>query len=90
MRRKIKRVVDGDTVELYRKVGESRFIRLSGVNAPEKHQFGGAKATSRLRSLVGGRTVTIRPESRGHYGRTIATIISDRKNVNKRLRKKRR
>lgn len=88
MRRKIKRVVDGDTVELHRGIGDSKFVRLSNVNAPEKHQYGGRRATNVLRGMVGGRTVTVKPEARDTYGRVVATLYSDRKNVNTRIKKK--
>ena len=36
LRRKIKRVVDGDTFETYRKVRGTNFIRLARINSPEK------------------------------------------------------
>ncbi|MCK5023045.1 MAG: thermonuclease family protein [Candidatus Aenigmarchaeota archaeon] len=88
VRRKIKRVVDGDTLELYTRIGNSRFVRLSGVNAPEKHERGGRTATNMLRGMVGGRTVTIRPEARDIYGRVVGTVISDWRNVNARMRRK--
>lgn len=86
IRRKVKRVVDGDTFELHKPLNGSKFVRLSGVNAPEKHQFGGQKATNRLRGMVGGKTVTVKPEGRS-YNRVVAEVISDRKSVNKRLKK---
>ena len=50
IRRTVKRVLDGDTFQTYRKVNGSNYVRLAGVNAPEKHQFGGSQATQRLRS----------------------------------------
>ncbi len=35
MRRTVKRVLDGDTFQTYRKVNGSNYVRLAGVNAPE-------------------------------------------------------
>ena len=43
--RKVKRVLDGDTFQTYRKVNGSNYVRLAGVNAPERWQFGGKQAT---------------------------------------------
>ena len=87
VRRKVKRVIDGDTIETARKIGDTNRVRLSGINAPEKGTRGGTKATNTLRGFVGGKTVTIRPEGRS-YGRVVGTVIRDRKNVNRKMREK--
>jgi endonuclease YncB( thermonuclease family) len=58
---------------------------LAGINAPEKYQFGGKKATNRLRGLIGGKTVTIIPVGRS-YNRIVANVRSKRKSINKRLK----
>jgi|GEM_PF-3459319 len=36
MQRKVKRIIDGDTFEVYRRIGSSNRVRLAGVNAPER------------------------------------------------------
>ena len=36
IRRAVKRVLDGDTIQTYRKVNGSNYVRLAGVNAPER------------------------------------------------------
>lgn len=84
IRRTVKRVIDGDTFEVARKINGSNYVRLSGVNAPEKNTRGGPKATTQLRGMIGGKIVTVRPEGRS-YGRVVGTVFSDRKNVNRRL-----
>ena len=61
IRRTVKRVLDGDTFQTYRKVNGSNYVRLAGVNAQEKYQFGGREATARLKRQIQGKTVTIRP-----------------------------
>ncbi len=83
MRRKVKRVVDGDTFEVHTKIGNSNFVRLAGVNAPEKHQPGGTQATNRLRNQIGGKTVSIVPKGRS-YGRVVADVRLNRRKINKR------
>jgi len=71
--RTVKKVLDGDTFITKRKIGNTNRVRLAGYNAPEKNQFGGSKATNRLRSLIGGKTVTIQPVGRS-YGRIVAKV----------------
>ncbi len=64
--RKVKRVVDGDTFEVFRPVRGTRFVRLAGVNAPEKFQRGGIQATNRLKRLIEGKTITLVPKGRSY------------------------
>ncbi len=86
-RRKVKRVVDGDTFELHRSLNGSKYVRLANVNAPEKGAVGGRKATNVLRGMIGGKTVTIKPKGRSD-GRTVGDVVADRKSVNKRLKRR--
>jgi len=89
MKRTVKRVIDGDTFIVNRKIGNTNRVRLAGYNAPEKHQFGGKKATTQLRGLIGGKTVSITPKGRS-YNRVVADVRINRKSVNKRMKNKRR
>lgn len=56
-------------------------------NAPAKNQFGGKKATNRLRGLIGGKTVSITPRARS-YNRIVADVRINRKNVSKKMKKR--
>ncbi len=85
IRRTVKRVIDGDTLVINRKIAGTNRIRLAGVRAPERGQRGYISATSRLRGLVSGKTITIVPVGRS-YGRVVANVRHRRKSVNKRLR----
>lgn len=85
MRRTVKRILDGDTFLVNRKIGNTNKVRLAGYNAPEKYQFGGQKATNKLRGLIGGKTVTIIPQGRS-YDRIVANVRVNRRNVSKRMR----
>jgi micrococcal nuclease len=87
VRRTVKKVLDGDTFQVARKIGGSNIVRLSGVDAPEKGSRGGSKATNVLRGMVGGKTVTIRPEG-SSYGRVVGTVFSGGKSVNKKMRER--
>ncbi len=75
--RKVKRVIDGDAFQTYRKVQGSDRIRIAEINAPEKNQFGGKQATARLRNQIQGKTVTLQPVSRS-YGRVVADVRRNR------------
>ena len=57
IRRTVKRVLDGDTFQTYTKVRGSNYVRIAGKNAPEKYQFGGGEATSKLKRQIQGKTV---------------------------------
>lgn len=72
MKRKIKRAVDGDTLETYTKVNGTNFIRLANVNAPEKGELGFMSAKNKLSALK-DKVVTLVPKGRS-YGRVVADV----------------
>ena len=79
VRRKVQSVIDGDTFKVRNKVGGSQYIRVAGLNAPEKGQRGYASAKQNLSKLK-GKTVTLRPKAKS-YGRTVADVIYKRKRI---------
>lgn len=84
MKRTVRKVIDGDTFVVNRKIGNTNKVRLAGYNAPEKHQFGGKTATNRLRGLIGGKQVSVSPVGRS-YGRVVAKVTQNRRNISKRM-----
>ncbi|MEK6850590.1 MAG: hypothetical protein AABX85_03370 [Nanoarchaeota archaeon] len=56
----------------------SNFVRLAGVNVPERWQFGGSQATSNLKRQIQGKTVTLQPVGKS-YGRTVAKVRHNRR-----------
>lgn len=76
--RKVKKVVDGDTIIVSSPVRGSRYIRLAGKNSPEKGQAGYQTAKTNLRSQIGGKNVWVEPVGKS-YGRTVAKIRKVRK-----------
>ena len=84
MKRKIDKVIDGDTFRVKRKVNGSNYIRLSGVNTPEINSKGGQTAKERLKQTV-GRGVTLQPKGRS-YGRVVADVRHNRRSVNKKMK----
>lgn len=71
--RKVKRVIDGDTFEVSRKIQGTDRIRMAELNAPETYQFGGERATEKLKRQIHGKTVTLQPVARS-YGRIVAKV----------------
>ncbi len=71
--RKVKKIIDGDTLIVSSPIRGSRYIRLAGVYAPEKRERGFQTAKANLRSRVGGKRVWVKPVGKS-YGRTVAHV----------------
>ena len=65
---RVSKVVDGDTFTLS---GESRRIRVWGLDAPEWDQSGGSTATATLSSLISGETLICNVLDIDRYGRLV-------------------
>lgn len=70
------RLIDGDTFA----VGAERF-RIRGINAPETTEAGGFSATQRLDLLLHGGPVLVIPYGQDTYGRTLAEVYVNNRNV---------
>ena len=68
----VRKVIDGDTFALQ---GESRRIRVWGLDAPEWNRPGGADATATMRQLVAGRRLQCSQRDIDRYGRIVAQCI---------------
>ena len=88
MERKVKKVIDGDTFIVDRKVQGTNKIRLANYNAPESYQFGGRRATNRLRGMIGGKKVNISPKAKS-YGRVVANVTHKGRSVSRRMGRRR-
>lgn len=78
------KVVDGDTIEV-EGVGK---VRLVGVNTPEKGQEGADTSAYFLEKLCLNKEVSLDiddSKNSDNYGRTLAVVIVDGKNVNEML-----
>ena len=78
-RRKIQKVIDGDTFKVRNRVIGSQYIRIAAIDCPEKGQRGYASAKRRL-SRFQGKTVTLKPVGKS-YGRTVADVYHNRKKL---------
>lgn len=72
IRRKVKRAVDGDTLEVRNKIRGTNYIRIAKCDAPERGERGYATAKARLNKLS-GKTVTLVPKGRS-YNRLVADV----------------
>jgi endonuclease YncB( thermonuclease family) len=78
------------------KDGDSGFFidgtpfRLARVRAPEKHQFGGEKATRSAAGMSGRSNgiVNVKPVARDSYGRSLVEMSNKDGSINNRLIKK--
>lgn len=69
---RVSKVLDGDTFTLK---GESRRIRVWGLDAPEWNHQGGSAATSILRSLISGKRLHCAVLDIDRYGRLVAQCL---------------
>src|SRR4030042_4069158 len=76
---KVKRVIDGDTIEL----ANGQIVRYVGVNAPDNGQPFEEEATEANQKLVQGKTVTFEYDAytSDRFGRVLAYAIVGGKNV---------
>jgi len=83
---KVRRVIDGDTVEL----DKGQIVRLVGVNVPNDNEEINEKATEFTKKLVEGKKVKLEYDAYNsdRFGRILAYIIYDNKNLSIELVKK--
>lgn len=74
----VTRVVDGDTIE-----AGGQDVRLQGIDAPERDQPHGGRATAALKSLILHRRVRLEVQGADQYGRLIAVVYRDGRNINR-------
>lgn len=74
-------ITDGDTFECTLN-GNEVTIRLYGIDCPESDQSYGNEAEQWLRNAIAGKTVSIERIEEGYYGRTIAIVEHNGRNIN--------
>ena len=76
---KVISVHDGDTITV--RTDETIKIRIDGIDAPELKQPYGQASKQAMSGLVYGKTVTIKPGKKDRYGRLLARVETDGKDV---------
>jgi endonuclease YncB( thermonuclease family) len=74
-------VTDGDTIQVLVAGQQLLRIRLAFCDAPEKKQAFGARAKQAMSELVFGKDIELRPHAIDRYGRTVAQVVVDGKDV---------
>jgi micrococcal nuclease len=79
-------VIDGDTVDVSRD-GNTIRIRIEGIDCPEKNQPFAAEAKAFTTNLVLGKTVSVIEKEKDEFGRTVARVFIDGRDVSVELLK---
>jgi micrococcal nuclease len=77
-------ISDGDTIEILVEHANGKRpqrVRLGGIDAPESGQAFGTRAKQYLSRLIGRRHVTAEAHKRDRWGRAVATVYVDGKDV---------
>ncbi len=77
----VSEIIDGDTIKLI----NGQTLRLLGINTPEKSMPFCKEATEFLKKLIQNKSIQIESRGVGKYGRTLAYIFIDDKNINKEI-----
>lgn len=75
-------IADGDTLTCLAADHQRLKVRLNQIDAPERGQAFGQAARRKLADLVHGRTVMLETDGTDRYGRTIAQVFLDERNIN--------
>ena len=78
-------VGDGDTIRVRTRDNEVLTIRLACIDAPESRQEFGRQSTEYLKSLVSRGRLSIKPQVKDRYGRTVAEVFVGLENLNLRM-----
>jgi len=76
-------VGDGDTIRVTSRQGAKVTIRLACIDAPETSQgSSGRWSTNTLKGLIQGKSISLKPQVKDRYGRTVAEIYVGNRNIN--------
>ena len=76
-------ITDGDTLTLLDAQHQQHTIRLAEIDAPERGQPWGNRATQTLSALVFGKTVSVQQTNTDRYGRVVGRIFAEGEDVNR-------
>lgn len=78
---KVKRVVDGDSLVVVKRNGESAELRISAIDAPEHGQPWSKRSRKALTQLLGTGWFRAAPVDTDRYGRVVVDLFRDSRNV---------
>ena len=80
MRRMVRRVLDRDTFQTYRKIQGTNRIRIAGMYGAELNTIRGRLQRDQMKRQIQGKTVTLQPVGRS-YSRVVAKVRHNRRLV---------
>ena len=81
---KVTRIIDGDTIEIIQDM-QVRRVRIWGIDSPEWDQPYAPQAHQFTRGMLAGKEVQVLPKDIDIYGRLVAVITVDEKNISEEL-----
>jgi endonuclease YncB( thermonuclease family) len=82
-RARVVAVTDGDTVTVLDEQNQQHRVRLAEIDAPERGQPWGNRSRQALSALVFGKTVSVQQSDTDRYGRVVARLFADGRDVNR-------
>lgn len=79
------KVADGDTITILSTDKQQQRIRLAEIDTPERAQPWGNKAKQALSAYVLGREVSLQVQDIDRYGRIVATVFVDGRDINREM-----
>lgn len=76
-------ITDGDTITVLDELNQQHTIRLAEIDAPERGQPWGDRSRQELSALVFGKSVSVQQTDTDRYGRMVARVFSDGREVNR-------
>jgi endonuclease YncB( thermonuclease family) len=76
-------VTDGDTVTVLDEQNQQHRVRLAEIDAPERGQPWGNRSRQALSALVFSKTVSVQQTDTDRYGRLVARLFADGRDVNR-------
>ena len=71
---KVVSVTDGDSIKVLDASNTQHKVRLTGIDAPEKHQPYGRASQKHLASIVAGKEVRVESDKKDRYGRVLGKV----------------
>jgi endonuclease YncB( thermonuclease family) len=76
-------VTDGDSLTVLDEQNQQHRLRLAEIDAPERGQPWGNRSREALSALVFGKTISVQQTDTDRYGRVVARVFADGRDVNR-------
>lgn len=76
-------VTDGDSLTVLDELNQQHRVRLAEIDAPERGQPWGDRSRQALSALVFGKSVSVQQTDTDRYGRVVARVFADGREVNR-------